>query len=153
MLSEDIIKFQLEHIYKSIEHTREGRHAIKKWALTAWLAIMAAIFSGKLSGEINQQLLILIICVGMFWFYEGISAVHTLLYEQRACLLENLLLGQENKNYEPKNLLVINGNKCVPFRKKVSLFFVGCFRLETISIFYIALMLVGVTSIVLTNVT
>ncbi len=113
MLSDEVIKFQLEHIYRLIELTREGRHTIKKWALTAWLAIMATIFSGKLSGDTNHQLLVLIICVGMFWFYEGISAVHTLLYERRACLLENLLVGRENKNHEPKSLLVINGNKFV----------------------------------------
>ncbi|MCG8343667.1 MAG: hypothetical protein MI685_00730 [Chlorobiales bacterium] len=153
MLSEDVIKFQLEHIYRSIDLTREGRHTIKKWAITAWLAVLVAIFSGKLSAELAHQLPILVICVGIFWFYEGVSAVHTLLYEHRARLLEELLLDRENNDYEPKSLLVISGNKYVPLEEKLSLFFAGCFRLETVYLFYFALIVVGIVSILLSKTT
>jgi hypothetical protein len=153
MLSKELIKFQLDHIYRSIDNTRDGRQAIKKWALTAWLAILVAFVSKKLLVEINDQLVVLIISVAMFWFYEGLSSVHTLLFEQRARSLEKLLVNQEIEDYEPMSLFVVSGHRYISLKTKLALFYSGCFKLETIFLFYLALMIVGITFILLANVT
>ena len=143
MLSEDIVKFQLENIYKSIDLTRSNRQNIKKWCLTVWLAIVVAIMTERIPSSGSYSFFILNIAIVVFWLYEGINSVHTLLFEERARMLETLLISGEYSVANPEKYFAVYGNQYITLNDKSRKFLIGCFRMETIFVFYVVLIILS----------
>jgi hypothetical protein len=148
-LTEDNIRFQLTHLYGALEAVLAHQHTTKKWCLTVWLAILAAIFSGNITGSTWEKLFITVLPVATFWLYEGLSGGQILLWEERVLQLERLLATGASGPTDPLPLFYRTGHYSIPLKKKLMAFTRAVFLMETVFVFYVFLCVLSVVAVLL----
>ncbi len=146
MLNEDDIRFQLDRYYRGIENTKSDRQNIRKWCLTIWLAILGMILTGKLDMAGLIKYIVAILPIVVFWFFEAITATHTLLLESRAAKLEEYSFTKVDLP-NPMDHFYVSGHYSVPFGEKIGFFVAALIKLETIVFFYTPLILLSVVTV------
>jgi hypothetical protein len=138
-LSEENIRFQLAHLYGALEAAIAHQHTSKKWCLTIWLAILAVLLTEKMKADFSDQIILTLLPVFTFWLYDGISAGQAIMWERRAMKLERLLFTENKDVLEPEILLYRVGHYHITFKEKIECFATAIFTMETVFVFYLAL--------------
>jgi hypothetical protein len=135
----DIAKMQLEQFYRTIREDQGHRITIRNWCRTIWLALLAVIGSGKLQVSANQALLLSIMPICMFWLMESFHHVFITTTEERAKMLEQMIVDDNYASLNPLQHFFVSGYGFVTYSQKIRVLLKAMFTLESVIIFYLLL--------------
>ncbi len=124
----ELLREQLNHLYKLLEVNLRTRTIIKGWCVTTLLALI--IISYEKEFLIERYMIIIII---IFWFIETIEGARTFLYGMQMSKIEKKII--ENRDIEESDFAVSMYKKLTR-AQKIKFFYIKAFTGETIISFY-----------------
>ncbi|MBA7601864.1 hypothetical protein ES703_08948 [subsurface metagenome] len=147
MTKNDITK-QLDILFQQYNLIFKHRATIKNWCITVWVALLAAITTGKINLTPLSTLLLMISQVFFFWFLEAIYGGIYKLHNSQIIELEYRL---SNKNYEsndPLEIYFLSRYRRFTNWQKVKSILYAFFRMETVMLIYLVLIFASVVFVV-----
>lgn len=137
----EVLHKQLDVFYASIFHDQEHSLTIRKWCITIWVAVLAAIATGKLHVDITKALFLAIVPVVMFWILDAFKHSFIDINWTRVMELEVLAAGSSPMDDMTTELFFASGRTKTPYKQKIWSFLKALFTKETVIIFYLLLFL------------
>ena len=140
----DDVKSQLAVLIDQHNIVFQHKATIKNWCITVWIGLIAVIATNIESLNKSNALIILATPILLFWFLEAMYGGLVYLHDRQILELENYLITPKEEKL-PAHGIYFFTRFCKFTRcERIKAFFHALFRMETVFILYIILIIASI---------
>jgi hypothetical protein len=144
----NFLEKQLAHYYYWIISDKNRSLTTRSWCITLWVVTVVLLISNQLNVSLFYFGITLILPVLLFWLLDGFQNSFIEINEQQAIKIEQMLTSNQYENIDWQESLLMTRHAQTPFLLKVRSLLVSLFLRETVSFFYLILLIISVVLVI-----
>lgn len=147
----DFLERQLNHYYSWIISDKNRSITTRSWCITLWVVTVALVISSQVPLSPLYSTIVIILPVLLFWLLDGFHNSFIDLNEQQAMKIERMLMSNSIEDVDWSESLLMTSHTKTPFSDKVKSLLISLFLRETVSFFYLILLVASVILVITRN--
>jgi hypothetical protein len=145
----NFLEKQLAHYYYWIISDKNRSLTTRSWCITLWVVTVVFLISNQLHLSILYFGITIILPVLLFWLLDAFQNSFIELNEQQAIKIEQMLTLNQNEDVDWQESLLMTRHAQTPFFVKIRSLLISLFIRETVSFFYLILLIISVVLVIL----
>lgn len=145
----NFLEKQLAHYYHWIISDKNRSLTTRSWCITLWVVTVVFLISNQLHLSILYFGITIILPVLLFWLLDAFHNSFIELNEQQAIKIEQMLTLNQNEDVDWQESLLMTRHAQTPFFVKIRSLLISLFIRETVSFFYLILLIISVVLVIL----
>ena len=136
----DVVREQLAHLLNGEDMLFKYQGSIKTWAVTVWVAVLAAIGTQRIVLTRPMALFVLSAPIILFWFLDGVHGGQRILLREHGVELERRIATKDEELSDLADVFVLSKHLSDQFSTKMRAFLEALILVASNTGFYVGLL-------------